>query len=107
MGPFRGASKSIMAPRPSFKFRLYIAGNAQNSVLAFANLSALCQAHLAARHTIEIVDVFREPERALQDGVRMTPTLVKLSPLPVVRIVGTLSQTEHVLQLLGLAVAAA
>jgi len=32
----------------------------------------------------------------------MTPTLVKLAPSPVRRIVGTLSQVQTVLQALGL-----
>ena len=85
-----------------FKFRLYVAGDALNSAQARANLAALCQAHLAGRHEIEVVDVFREPKRALADGIFMTPTLVKLAPLPVRTIVGTLSQTQTVLQALGL-----
>jgi circadian clock protein KaiB len=91
-----------MASRLHFKFRLYIAGNAHNSVLALANLSTICHARLTGRHSIEVVDVFREPERALVDGVRMTPTLIRVSPLPKLRIVGTLNQTGHVLRLLGL-----
>jgi circadian clock protein KaiB len=89
-----------------YRFRLYIAGEAQNSVQAVANLKALCRAHLPDRHEIEVVDVFREPKRALAEGVLMTPTLVKLAPSPTRRIVGTLSQTEPVLQALGLESAA-
>jgi circadian clock protein KaiB len=38
----------------------------------------------------------------LTEGIRMTPTLVKLAPGPVRRIVGTLSQTQLVLETLGL-----
>jgi circadian clock protein KaiB len=90
-----------------FKFRLYVAGDAPNSAQALANLTALCRAHLPDRHEIEIVDVFREPKRALADGIFMTPTLVKLAPSPTRRIVGTLSQTQIVLQALGLETLAA
>ncbi len=85
-----------------FKFRLYVAGDALNSAQARANLTALCRAQLAGRHEIEVVDVFREPQRALADAVFMTPTLIKLAPLPQRTIVGTLSQTQTVLQALGL-----
>ena len=84
------------------KFRLYIAGDAQNSAQAIANLTAICRAHLPDRHEIELVDVFLEPKRALADGILMTPTLIKLSPAPVRRIVGTLSQRTPVLHALGL-----
>ena len=91
-----------MTRRATFKFRLYVAGDAQNSAQAVANLNALCKAHLPNRHHLEVVDVFREPKRALADGVFMTPTLVRLAPVPVPRIVGTLSRTQTVLQALGL-----
>jgi circadian clock protein KaiB len=92
-----------MSRAPGFKFRLYVAGDAHNSTQALANLHAFCGAHLAHRHHIEVVNVFREPGRALADGIFMTPTLVKVSPAPGQRIVGTLSQKEPLLYALGLA----
>ena len=85
-----------------FKFRLYVAGDALNSAQAQANLNALCRTHLPDRHEIEVVDVFKNPKRALVDGIFMTPTLLRLAPSPVRMIVGTLSQTQTVLQALGL-----
>jgi circadian clock protein KaiB len=91
-----------MSQHAQFKFRLYVAGDALNSAQARANLAALCRAHLAGRHQIDIVDVFKEPKRALADAIFITPTLVKLAPLPERTIVGTLSQTQTVLQALGL-----
>jgi circadian clock protein KaiB len=96
-----------MKPVSRFKFRLYVAGDAPNSTQAVANLKSLCKAHLADRHQIEVVNVFREPKRALADGIFMTPTLVKLAPAPGQRIVGTLSQRQPVLEALGLEACAA
>jgi len=83
--------------------RLYIAGDAVNSARALANLHALCRAHLVGRHSIEVVDVFREPERALADGIFMTPTLLRLTPSPMRRIVGTLNDAATLMQALDLA----
>jgi circadian clock protein KaiB len=91
-----------MTRRSHFKFRLYVADDTMNSVQAKANLHALCQTHLAGRHEIEILDVFKEPQRAILEGIRMTPTLLKLAPLPIRRIVGTLTDTKRVLETLGL-----
>lgn len=85
-----------------FKFRLYVAGDTRNSMAARANLGALCRTHLQDRHEIEVVDVLLEPKRALADGIFMTPTLLKLAPDPVCRIVGSLSHTLPVLQALGM-----
>lgn len=85
-----------------FKFRIYVADNTQNSEQAIVNLNAFCRDHLPGPYEIEVVDVFQEPKRALADGIFLTPTLVKLAPSPMRKIVGTLSQVEPVLQALGL-----
>jgi circadian clock protein KaiB len=85
-----------------YKFRLYVADDTMNSAQASANLHALCQTHLPDRYEIEIVDVFKEPQRAILEGIRMTPTLLRLAPLPIRTIVGTLSDTQRVLESLGL-----
>ena len=89
----------------SFTFRLYVAGDAPNSLQAIANLTQLCETHLADRYEIEIVDVLLDPKRALTEAIFMTPTLVSDSPYPGHRIVGTLSHTEPILQILGLGAA--
>jgi circadian clock protein KaiB len=98
-----------MTPRSPTKsqFCLYIAAGTQNSERARVNLAALCKEHLPDRHEVEIVDVLTDPDRAMEDGIFMTPTLLKLWPLPAQRIVGTLNQTKLVLQALDLEVAAA
>lgn len=85
-----------------YKFRLYVAGDSPNSAKAIANLRALCTEVLLDRHDIEVVDVLREPLRALEDNILLTPMLVKLSPLPTRKIVGSLIQREPVMQALGL-----
>lgn len=85
-----------------FKFRLYVAGNASNSAQAIANLRSLCREVLDDCSEIEIVDVLREPKRALEDGILLTPMLVKLSPAPIRKIIGNLNQREPILQALGL-----
>jgi circadian clock protein KaiB len=91
-----------MSRQRPFRFRLYVADSTQNSLHAEANLTAFCRDYLPDRHHIEVVDVLREPGRALEDGIFLTPTLMVLSPVPVRRIVGTLSQTLTILQTLKL-----
>ena len=88
-----------------FTFRLYVAGNAANSLQAIANLAKICETHLPNQHHIEIVDVLLDPKRALSEEIYMTPTLVTETPHPGHRIVGTLSNTEPILQILGLGAA--
>jgi circadian clock protein KaiB len=92
----RGASGS------RFVFRLYIAGDAPHSAQAVANFKVICQKYLQDCHEIEVIDVLKDPLRALKDGVLVTPTLVKVSPAPPTRIIGDLSQTTKVIWALGL-----
>lgn len=80
------------------RLRLYVAGNAPNSLSAVANAKSICEEHFALRHELEIVDLLAEPQRALADGIIVTPTLLKLSPEPVQRLIGNLSDTKRVLQ---------
>jgi circadian clock protein KaiB len=77
--------------------RLYVAGNAPNSLIAAANIRAICDAHFTASHELEIVDSLKHPRRALADGIIVTPTLLKLLPLPVLRVIGNLSDTTALL----------
>jgi circadian clock protein KaiB len=77
------------------QLRLYIAGNAPNSVRAIDNLKALCEEHLFGEP--EIIDMLEFPLRALADGIVVTPTLIKMLPLPVTRVIGNLSDTKQVL----------
>ena len=85
------------------ELRLYIVGDAPNSVLAIANLEAICREYLKEGHRLEVVDVLKYPLRALAEGIVVTPSLAKLSPGPVARIVGNLSDKAKVLLALGIA----
>ena len=90
-----------------FRFRLYISGDTPNSAEALRNLHAICARHLHGKCAIEVIDVFREPARALEAGVFMTPTLVRHAPGKVKRIIGTLAQEQRVLLELGITPAVA
>ena len=87
----------VHATQPRIRLRLYVAGSAPNSVLAIANCRAICDEHFAAAHALEIVDLLEHPKRALADGIIVTPTLLKLLPLPALRLIGSLSDTNQVL----------
>ena len=85
------------------RLRLYVADGAPNSVLAAANLAAICKAHVQFVFKLQIIDVLKFPQRALADGVLVTPHLAKLSPAPAAWVVGNLSDTVGVLHALGIA----
>jgi len=82
--------------------RLYITGRAPNSLQAIANLEAICKEHFKEGLRLEIVDVLVHPGRAMADGVLVSPSLSRVSPLPGVSLVGNLSDKAKVLNALGL-----
>lgn len=95
-------SRPETAQNGAYVFRAYLAGGAPNSVRALANLYAICRKHFPESHHIEVIDVFKEPLRALDASILVTPTVVKVSPAPELQIIGNLSEEEEVLRALGL-----
>jgi circadian clock protein KaiB len=86
-----------------YNFRLYVAGQTPKSMTAISNLRAVCEKHLPGRYTIEIVDIAKFPERAVEDQIMALPTLVRRLPEPIKRMIGTLSDMEKVLVSLDIA----
>lgn len=79
---------------------LFVAGESPNSVAAVANVRRALELEGAARFELEIVDVFEHAERALAERVLVTPTLIRLSPVPVRRLLGDMSATTELHSLL-------
>jgi circadian clock protein KaiB len=77
--------------------RLYIAGQTPRSTKAFANLKRICEEHLKGRYRIEVIDLIQNPQLAAGDQILAVPTLVRLLPEPVRKIIGDLSNTDRVL----------
>jgi len=90
------------AVTPTLVMRLYVVNSAPNSLLAIANLAAICKEFLKDNFKLEIVDVLEQPLRALADGILVTPSLAKLSPSPAANIVGNLSDKSGVMRALGI-----
>jgi circadian clock protein KaiB len=81
-----------------FQLRLYVAGQTPKSLTAFANLKKICEEHLEGRgYEIEVIDLLENPQLAEGDQIVAIPTLVRLLPEPIKKIIGDLSNTERTL----------
>lgn len=83
--------------RRTWRLRLYVAGQTPKSITALANLKRLCEGHLAGRYRIEVVDLLNQPHLARRDDIVVIPTLVRMLPAPIRKIIGDLSNEERVL----------
>jgi len=77
--------------------RLYVTGATPKSTRAITNLRKLCDEYLAGKYTLEIVDVYQQPELAREGQIIAAPTLVKSFPLPLRRFIGDMSNTTNLL----------
>ena len=85
-----------------YKLRLFVTGASPNSSRAIANLKEICEMHLKGNYDLEIIDVYQQPLIAEREQVIALPMLVKMSPSPVRRLIGDMSNTEKVLRGLGI-----
>ena len=77
--------------------RLYVTGMTTRSSRAVSNLQAICDEYLHGRYDLEIIDIYQQPVLAKGEQIIAAPTLIKKLPLPMRRIIGDMSNREHVL----------
>jgi len=86
-----------------YSLKLYVTDEVGKSVRALANVKKLAAELEPELHEIEIVDILKEPEMAVEDHIIAVPALIKKLPLPVRRVIGDLSDRESVINALGMA----
>lgn len=86
-----------------YLLRLYVTGATSRSARAISNIRRICDKHLADAYDLEVIDIYLQPEAALEFQIVAAPTLVKVLPLPVRRIIGDHSDEARTLIALGIA----
>ncbi len=84
-----------------FRFRLYVSRENSTADQAIKNLGKICHQLGLNICDVEIIDVYAQPNRAEIDRVIAIPTLIKSDPLPVIRIIGDLRDSQKVLETFG------
>jgi circadian clock protein KaiB len=94
-----------MPPGVRHHLRLYVTGTTPRSLRAVQNIKRICEAALPDQYALEVIDAYKEPGRLARDQVVAIPTLIKVSPGAIKRLIGDLSQEALVRKGLGLAAA--
>jgi circadian clock protein KaiB len=103
--PNRGAEfeRALRTARADkIELRLYVSGCTPRSARAIADFRRLCQEYFPGRCDAEIIDIYQQPELAVQAQIVAVPTLIKHAPAPFRRLIGSLAETTKVLKTLGL-----
>lgn len=85
-----------------YVLHLFVTGASLNSIRAIANLKHICEQYLPGQFDLEIIDVHQQKELAEREQLIALPLLIKRLPLPERRFVGDLSNTQKVLNGLGI-----
>ncbi len=83
--------------RKTYVLKLYVAGNTPNSVRALNTLKNILEQEFKGVYALKVIDVLKSPQLAEEDKILATPTLSKILPPPVRKIIGDLSDRERVL----------
>lgn len=87
-----------MSPsKKTYVLKLYIAGNTPNSARAIKILKDILEKEFNGVYALKVIDVLKNPQLAEEDKISATPTLAKILPPPLRKIIGDLSDREKVL----------
>ncbi len=85
------------ASKKTYILKLYVAGNTASSMRALKTLNTILEQEFQGVYALKVIDVLKNPQLAEEDKILATPTLAKILPPPVRKIIGDLSDREKVL----------
>jgi circadian clock protein KaiB len=77
--------------------RLFVTGSTPNSVRAIQNIQTFCEERLHGRYELSVIDIYQHPEQIKREEIVVTPTLLRMLPLPIRRLIGDLSKPDRLL----------
>ena len=93
---------SKIARQNDIVLKLFVAGMTQHSMEAIENVKRFCEEYLKDKFSLEIVDLYKHPESALEQQIVFSPSLVRLWPLPKRTMIGTFTDFKKVFKSLDI-----
>jgi circadian clock protein KaiB len=81
--------------------RLFISGNSKATEKTLSSIHKLLEQGLAHPYTLKVINIAQHPEQAEIHQVSATPTLIRVWPQPVKRIIGELNDLQRVLRIIS------
>ncbi len=82
--------------------RLFVSGMSRKSMEAIEHINKLCGEYLKDAFELEIIDIYKNPEKLEGEQVIFSPSLIKKLPLPRKMIIGNFSDSDKVIKALGI-----
>ena len=81
---------------------LFVNKNNSDTEVKIAKLKLVLDKKIAGQYELTILDIFDNWQQAKAANIIVTPTLFKVSPLPIAKVTGDMSDSELLLKLLGI-----
>ncbi|MBR8830205.1 MAG: Circadian clock protein KaiB [Chroococcopsis gigantea SAG 12.99] len=94
-------SASINNNPQSYILRLFVSGNNASTKHTLEAIHQILEQELRHPYTLKVIDVSQHPDQAESNHVSAIPTLVRVWPEPVKRIVGEFEDLSRVLQIIA------
>jgi circadian clock protein KaiB len=82
---------------------LFVTGSTPKSLRAIQNIRALCEERLHGCYELRVIDIYQHPEQVKPEQIVVTPTLIRMLPLPLRKLIGDLSNKDRLLLALDIA----
>ncbi len=84
-----------------YTFLLYITGRNKRSGEVIETIKGFLEERFNGQHSLEIIDVLEDPQRAEEDMILATPTLIRSAPPPTRKIIGSFRNRQALFALLN------
>ena len=88
---------TLPEPPVQWEMRLYTAGQSPRSAAAYTNLIRICETYLPGQYRVEVIDLTVNPKLGRDEQIVAVPTLMRVLPSPIRKVIGDLSNTERTL----------
>jgi circadian clock protein KaiB len=86
-------------PIHGYVLRLFVAGKDITTKRTLQMLHQVLEEQLNHPYTLKVIDILKHPELAEIDRISTTPTLIRVLPQPVRRVVGGLDDLQRAIQI--------
>ena len=87
----------MSASKKTYILKQNVAGKTPSKTKALRTLNKILEEEFQGVYALKVIDVLKNPQLAEEDKILATPTLAKILPPPVRKIIGDLSDRERVL----------
>lgn len=88
----------MTASHSKYVLELFVSGDTFVSQRAIESIKALCEEVLRNQYHLKIIDLQKDPEKAVSENIVVVPTLIRRSPGPKRQIIGDLQNKERIIR---------